>query len=786
MGEDINIKELLQIYIKQWKWFVLTTAIAVACAFMYVRYTSPQYSTASKIQIIEPSSNSGLDLFKDLDVFSSAKNNVIDEIEILKSRSNFIEVVKKLKLNTSIVEVGDIKSSEIFNNKPVNISFIAHDSLINKAEYAFFLTLNSQQSFILTEDKEVPGKVYAFGKKIKSPIGDLVLTPNLEVINRYKGRLLQVTITPVDLLASYYQAAVRVSNEDDSNILNLSMVDAVPEKSALILNELVTTYNRNAVNDNRRIADRTSEFIDARIAEISSNLTTVDDDAESLRKSRGISDIAQETNINLQRGAATRQELSNTRNQLQIASSMRDMVDQQEGFELLPSNIGLSDPTISNTTSHYNQLVQERKRMLESADEKNPVIVNLDVQLQGLKRTMQSSLNSTVNNLGLTVNTLSGQQSIINSSIYSATGKERALTDITRKQQTTESLYLYLLQKREEAQIAAVSQSPKCKVIDAAHKTSRFPVAPKRNKIVLAAILVGLMIPFVIIYLKDLLDNKIKNIKTLESVVKNVPILGELPKITKKQSKIIQTNDRSVLAEALRILRTNLDYLIKTNKTSENKNNIIYVSSSVSGEGKTFVSSNLAMVFSNTNKKVLLIGADIRNPKIHNFFTGQNIDKINKKAKEDNLGLTEYFMDDTVTSKEIINEMLVEENTIDVIYSGRIPPNPTELLMSPRMKTLLDQVSQKYDYVIVDTAPMMMVTDTLLIAPYANHLIYVTRAGVTENKAVEFPIKLKEEGKINGLAFIVNDVPDSDLGYGGMYGYGYGRAVKKWWQFGKN
>ena len=265
----------------------------------------------------------------------------------------------------------------------------------------------------------------------------------------------------------------------------------------------------------------------------------------------------------------------------------------------------------------------------------------------------------------------------------------------------------------------------------------------------------------------------------------NLPGVGDWcnAMASKKEEKIIVSDDRSVLAESLRILRTNLDYLVKSGKSnSQSKNNIVFVTSSVPGEGKTFVSSNLTMVLSSTNKKVLLIGADIRNPKIYTFFTGNNIDKLSKPSRNKDAGLTEYLIEDNLTIKDITNPMLVNENYIDIIYSGRIPPNPAELLMSDKMQNLFEEASSKYDYVIVDTAPLMVVTDTLLLSEYANHTIYVTRAGITETRAVDYPIKLVEEGKLKGLTFLVNDVDNANLGYGGKYGYGYGKAVKKWWQ----
>ena len=293
----------------------------------------------------------------------------------------------------------------------------------------------------------------------------------------------------------------------------------------------------------------------------------------------------------------------------------------------------------------------------------------------------------------------------------------------------------------------------------------------------------GFMVPFSVIYAKDLLDNKVQNKISLEKLTGDIPVLAELPKISKKENTLVQLGERTVLAESLRILRTNLDYIIKSKKKHTNRGNIIYVTSSASGEGKTLLASNLAMIFANTEKKVLLIGADIRNPKIYQFYSGKNVDKLGKPARnKENKGLTEYLVDNTVSSVEIISSMLAHEQVVDVIYSGKIPPNPAELLMNGRMKELLDEVVDQYDYIIVDTAPLLVVTDTLLISEYADQILYVTRAGMTELKVLEYPIKLREEGKLEGLSFIVNGVKDSNLGYGGKYGYGYGKTTKKWWK----
>ena len=783
-NDDSSLKDAISTYVKQWKWFVLSVVFMIGAAYVYLRYATPEYASGAKLEIIEDkNSSSELSAFSDMQLLTGGNNTVEDEIQILNSRSNFIQVVKQLELNVKLIALGIFKNSEVYTQKPIKINFIANDSIINEASFSFFIELTSGNTFGYSLDLDSPSKIFSYGNKVSTEIGDIVLTPISPYFERYQGKKIQVIINPVYTVAEAYLDKVSIAPASAaSKIITISINDPVQKKATDIINWLILTYNTNAIEDKKLIADKTTDFINARIREISTDLTSTDQTAEDFKTSRGITDIASEANLAMNVGASSRQELENAKMQLNIASGVREYVSGENGYEVLPTNIGLSDPTIANTTAKYNELVSERNRLLQSADEKNPIVVNLDQQLNSLKQTMNSSLEGMERNLGMQVNNLSGQLARMNSIKYSAPRNQRELTDITRQQQTTESLYLYLLQKREESQISAASSPAQSNIIDGAHAMGDEPVSPKVPITFLAALILGLMIPFGVIYTNDLLDNKIHNKNGLEKLLDNqVPVLAELPRITKKESKLITKNDRSVLSESLRILRTNLDYLIKSKKGL--KNNIIYVTSSVPGEGKTFLSSNLAMVFASTDKKVLLIGADIRNPKLYNFFTHPEIDKLGKPGRSKDVGLTEYLYDDSVNIKDIITPMLAYTNTIDVIYSGKIPPNPAELLMSPKMKSLFDQVAEMYDYVIVDTAPLLVVTDTLLISEYANHTLYVTRAGVTENRVIEYPLKLNDEGKLNGLSFVVNGVNDSNLGYGGKYGYGYGKTTTKWWKF---
>lgn len=779
--ENIDYKSILSTYTRHWKWFILSILFAFIGAYVYLRYATPKYAAKARIQILEDkNASSELSTLTDFGIMGGGQNDVKSEIEILNSRSNLIDVVKNLGLNVKIVALGNVKDSEIYSNEPFIINFIANDSIINNSKFEFYVELSSDTSYGFSLERDSPLKVYSFGKNVSTEIGEIIITPNMPFFNKSKGQKLKVSIDPVFLTAEAYQKNLSVvPAQEDTNIIDITLSDPIREKAIDIIDELIAIYNKNAIDDKKAIADKTSDFINNRIELISGTLTSVDQDAQELLTEKGMTSTGIEVGAAVQVSAASRQNLENARVQLQMVSGMKDYVTQESGYDEMPV-VDVGSGAISETMVKYNQLVAERKRLLKSADEKNPMIVNLDQQLDGLKSTMQSSLVSLERNVGMTVGTLQNQMGRIQGTIYSAPKNQRDLRNITRQQETTESLYLYLLQKREESQITAASSPEKSKIVDNAY-SSIIPVSPKVPITYLGAIILGLLIPFTAIYANDLLDNKIHNKLALEKIVKEIPVLAELPRLDKKSERLVRIDDRSVLSESLRILRTNLDYLIKTKKGG--RNNVIFVTSSVSGEGKTFLASNLAMIFSNTDKKVLLIGADIRNPKLYTFFSGKDVDKLGRQQRNKDAGLTEFLYDDSLTSKDIINPMLAHTNTIDVIYSGKIPPNPSELLMSERMKDLVMEVSLKYDYVIVDTAPLMVVTDTLLISEYADHIIYVTRAGMTETKVIEFPLKLYNEGKLKGLSFVVNGVKETNLGYGGKYGYGYGKTTKKWWKF---
>ncbi len=773
--DKLDIGRIIKLYTRRWKWFLISLGSFLLIALIYLRYAVPKYASLAKIQILldDNSKTPELSLFNDVNMLAANNSKMDDEIEVLNSRSNFVQVAKNLNLNISFFVKGNIRDTELYGSYPLRLNFLAPDSTLYNSKTTFFVEVLSSNEFIFTDGSGESEK-YLFGNTVRTEAGSLVITPNINEFGILDGQYYQISIKPLfEVAENYKKKTIIIQSKEYSSIIHLKLDDPVPNRGREILAELIKVFNENAISARKEIADKTSTFINDRITEIYSNLSDVDDTAENFKADRGLADIASQASVNISAGAENRRRLQDMSTQLSIANSMRDFLETQAGYETLPSNIGLQDNSITSTTEKYNQLAIERRRLLESSNEKNPTIVNLDKQLEGLKKSLQARLIGMSNNLYLQVNNLENQLSRINSRIYSAPKNERALRDITRQQQTKESLYLYLLQKREESQITFASKSPKSSIVDQPYSVTYKPVSPKPSVVFLSALVLGLLFPVSIIYLNSLLDNKIHNKRELEDYIRNVPILAEIPKLNKNEAKLASTSDRSVLAESLRILRENLDYLLKSKKGNEDsKKNIVFVTSSVSGEGKTLIISNLASMIAATKKSVLLIGADIRNPKLHDYF--ENTNSVSSSEVPGHKGLSEFLLGDVIKAKDIIVSANKEGLNLDIVFSGKIPPNPTELLGNERIGELFEQVSDKYDYVLVDTAPVIPVSDTLLLSKYANQFLYIVKAGSTDKKVLDFPLKLKEDKKIMDLAFVVNYVKGTDLGYGGKYGYGYG------------
>ncbi len=453
--------------------------------------------------------------------------------------------------------------------------------------------------------------------------------------------------------------------------------------------------------------------------------------------------------------------------QLRVVETMINYVNSSDTEELIPVNIITQDQGAADLIAEYNQLVLQKNKLLKTAGSKNTLVQNLDNKINTLKSSVSSSLNQVKSSLQIKKNDLARQNAILSGKISQIPSQERSSRDIDRKQNIKESLYLYLLQKREETAISLAVTAPNAKVIDAA-KASKSPVSPNRRMIYLGALLFGVLTPFGILYLIDLLDTKIKSRTDLERNT-TIPFLGEIPRLEDGQL-IIDSTSRTSTAEAIRIVRTNLEFLLTNVPEDEAK--IVFLTSTYPKEGKTFISVNLASTIALSEKKVLLVGLDIRNPKLDEYLKLESRGVTNYLSSKDSNDLQKYITKiDGFTN-------------LNVLPAGIIPPNPAELLMNKKVGSMFAELKKEYDYIIVDTAPVSLVTDTLLIAKYADAFIYVTRANFLDKRMLELPERLYNENKLPNMSILINDT-EIKASYGYGYGYGYGQTVEKkpWYSF---
>ena len=768
--ETISLREEFEKYVFHWKWFVLGVVLALLAAYIYLRYTPNVYQVSSTI-LIDDEAHGGLvselSAFSDIGLMGGVKSDVENEIGILKSRSLMASVVKDLGLNVSYYRKGNVISTELFKEQsPIKLNFFNKDSLFYRSKATFNILLNAPTNFELSyvdENEELRSASYEFGENISLPIGNFTVTPT-NLNDDYLGSELMVQILPLRAVVGNYQQSLIVDFvSKGSNILNISFTDNNRYKAEVLLNNLVHHYNKNAVEDKSTIANNTNKFISQRLQIIEKDLLDVDKGVELFKASNQLTDLPSEGALVMESNAALEQKIIDFNTQIKLANYVSEyLVNNKE--ELIPSNLGLADGSISNNTTIYNELILERNRILRSSSETNPIIVNLNAQINELRKSVMQGLINYQSSLSISLKDLQQQEALIHSKIIAVPNQERQYRDIQRQQQIIETLYLYLLQKREETSITLAVTLPNAKIIDLADG-SDFPIAPKRKIIYLGALLLGLLVPFSIIYLLFLFDSKVHNRKDVLAMVK-APILGGIPWSKSPNKNVISENNRDSVSESFRLLRTNLNFML-TNAKDTCKT--IFVTSTISGEGKTFVSINLASVLSLTNKKVLLIGADIRKPKLLEYLEIKN-----------EKGLTHFLIDNNMKPHDIIEK--VAGFNFDIIHSGIIAPNPSELLMNGRFEKILDYAKEHYDYVIVDTAPIQAVTDTLLLSNNQVDLyMYVIRANYLDKRMLETPKILFEEKRLPNMAVLINAV-DAKKGYGYGYGYGYGVEEKPWWK----
>ena len=584
---------------------------------------------------------------------------------------------------------------------------------------------------------------------------------NSEVIVSIRGR---------NKVIDSYRSRINISAVDkNSSVLNLTLQDAVKTKAEDVLNELVKQYNIDAIQDKNIVSEKTKDFIEDRLKSIGTNLGLIQDNVKNYKIKFGITGLSEEGSLALESASVNNQKIVQLESQLSLAEWIyKKLQKETETNEVLPTNLGFQDANIVTSIVNYNELVLDKNRLLVTAGDRNPQLIGVQSRISTLNQNLLSSLQNLKKSLEIQLSQLNIQARNSNSKISDIPLIERGLIDIERQNIIYSELYSYLLKKKEETAISLAVTVPNAKIIDVAYGNG-LPVSPKKKIVYLAALLLGVLIPFIFIYLKNLLDTKIHSRKDIEELT-NIPFLGDVPHSDTDDKIVIGSDARTSSAEAFRLIRTNLGFMLP--HTDGQLGKTIFVTSTTSGEGKSFMSINLAAALSLANKKVLLLGLDLRAPKVTQYL-----------GISDRKGITNFITDETISLKDV-KFSVPEMKGLDIISSGVVPPNPAELLLSAKVKDLFEEVKKDYDYIVVDTAPVNLVTDTLLVAKYADMFMYVARANYLDKRMLNVAQNLYSEKKLPNMAIVLNDT-DVTKGYGYGYGYGYGNGyldvVKKPW-----
>lgn len=763
-AQNINIKEEIFKYLAFLHWIVLGVIVALTIAFFYLRYAPESYQASNVIKILD-NNNSGFKMPSDaMSFFSRSKVNLENETEVLQSSLLMERVVADLDLQNTYYTLGKIKETEVGPTAPFYIQWHGSETVVDKIRATIEVELTSKGYYLSGQsDLKLYGKPYSY----KNTSFTLVLKPTvtLPIDGNYKIRKVKkevavqavkslVTVTPVG---------------KQSELLRLTVTANNAQKAADIANKLAEVFDQDGIRDRQLVHKKTIDFVNERFGFLFRELDSIENNKANYKQGQRIADFAADAGALLATKSGTNMELNQAKTQMVLSEILIETLSKAPQEELLPANIGLEQVEVAALIDKYNDLILKQQKLLKSVGENDPSVLALRSAQVDLKNNIKASLSTYKKVLQSKVSAVS-QISNNQTKQYAALPfQEKAIRSIERQQEIKETLYIILLQKREEAAVNLAITNPSIKMVDYA-KASDEPVSPKRAIVYLAALLLGVGLPLGLLYLYFLLDTKIHNKNDVTAVVKDIPVIAEIPHIA-EASKLVKYLDRSILSEAFRMLRTNLNFLLKEKQQSQ----VIFTTSTIKGEGKTFVSMNLAVTLSALGKRVVLVGADLRNPQLHKML------QISKHQK----GVTNYLHDTVTTVDAIIQDGAQYNLKCDLIFSGAIPPNPAELLSNGRFELLLEELKKVYDIVVVDTAPTLLVTDTSLIANLSDVIVFVIRANHTEKNLLHFINELKAHGKIKNAGIVLNNVGEQK-GYGYKYGYSYSYKYNYGYGYGYN
>lgn len=801
----LNLKNLLYAVLSRWYWFVISLFIFGALGIYQIKKTEPVYTSSAQL-LLKDDNNSGGDVsgaFSDMGLLKT-NTNIKNEILTIKSSPTISEVVKRLNLMVNYTIPGRLYNPTIYGSSlPVSITF---NDITDDNVASLTATLHKDGSLSLSDfspadeaNGEKTIKVSSINKiqTIQSPIGKLTIAPNASYAPPAGGleddMVIYVSKQSIGSATGKYVGKLSARKADDCSVIELSFNDVSSDRTIDFLNTLIEVYNENWIRDKNRISISTSEFIKERLAVIENDLGNVDSDISSYKSSHRLPDVDQASSLYFQRATSASDEVLKLNNRLGMARYIRNYLSNSaNSFNVLPANSGLENLSIEGQITAYNNLLLKRNQMVSNSSASNPLVVDIDNQLAGTREAILTSIDNYIVLLNSSVQMAQSSQAAASSQLAANPTQARYLLSVERQQKVKENLYLYLLQKREENELSQAFTAYNSRLIAPPSRGGK--IAPTEQKIMMLYLLIGLAIPSAGVYLAEMFNTKVRGRKDIESLT--VPFLGEIPlgfkrrrglqRLRKphedelsKRIVMVKRGSGNVINEAFRVIRTNLEMMTDG---ESGKGHVIGLTSANPGSGKTFISMNLAAVLAIKNKKVIIVDLDLRKA------------SLSKTITDTTVGVTSY-LSGHASVKDLVVSHKVEDNKpgehtekfhFDVIPVGAIPPNPAELLYSPRLKALLDQLREEYDYVLIDCPPVEVIADTKIINRHIDLTLFIIRSGLLEREMLPYIQQFYDNQRYHNMAIVLNGTDNSSIvgirsnfGYGYGYGYGYGSKRTK-------
>jgi capsular exopolysaccharide synthesis family protein len=739
-----------------WWLFALSLIIAIGAGYFYLRYANYKYS-AEAILLIKDTGRSGQ--LSEASIlldggFTGGGKSLVNEIEVLRSTPLMKKVVEELNLNTAIFKQGRVRESELYINPPLTITRL--DSVQRWA--SFYIEPDGEKSFYLKTDPEEEGTRYYYNVPFRSNYGYLNVertAPNTPILST-----LRISLQPIYATAENYAGKLFIERIGDirlSSVLKLQMNDPIARRAEDVLSSLIENYNEAEIDDENTVLRNTIEFIDKRVALLTQELNIIEGDLERFKSNNSIitETAASSLNFTLSEIRSAIQEINQYEVRISILEALEELLQQKTGtYDLVPANLSTESSILATLLQEYNSLILERRRLSKSVGAASPILSDMEERLETNKDLLMATIQTTKKDVNILIDQLERNMDGLEKEMGSIPTIERSLIERSRMQKVKEELFLFLLQKREETALSEAVATANTRVIEPA-RSSGSPVSPRKQLVYLGCTLLGLFAPLSIIGAVSLFDNRVRSEDTIKSLT-SIPIIGRIIQGKKKDgSVVVKYGDRSPINEMFRQLRTNLSYL-SLNQSQKT----IAVTSFVSGEGKSFISINLAITLALSDKKVVLVGMDLRKPKLTQYL---GVDDQGK-------GVTTHLIGEASLAE--VTQKHPDYENLDVIASGPIPPNPYELIVSKQMTDFLERLKANYDYVLVDTPPIGLVSDALLLRDQIDNLLIVVRHQYTRKFMLREVQKMYESDELPKANIILNGIKYNRASYG--YGYGYG------------